>query len=175
MALAGGEQARRRPRHNDVTMTSASAPGTSRPTCRPMPGERVAGVAGHHLAQLLRRERAAELLVVPERCHLQLAEHVLGARRPQSEPRQTRSPALRGDDVGRPAVEPDVRQGRPHDGAAHPAPVAQLGSTQCSGVDSDELRVDTPGVVQVAKLLQQLRACAFGEVVNDRLSPSFVA
>src|SRR5581483_6205524 len=78
------------------------------------PAERVCGIRGHHLAELTIRERAIEVLPVPEVGDLELAEHVLRAGRPPGRAEaHADAGRVRTGAVGRRPVAPEVRAGRP--------------------------------------------------------------
>ena len=93
----------------------------------------------------------------------------------QSEPRHTRRPRRRrAHDVGGVAVEPEVRERRPHDRAAAAA------SRQCrksASVSAVEWMPTSPSRTHLCRsrkreLVAQRRVDAFGEVVDER-APAF--
>ncbi len=152
---------------------SASAPSTSCPTgtCHG-PASVRPGFAVTNSTRSAGCERAVQLGAVPPLRDLQLAEDVARPRRcPVRAEAHAQTVAPRAEHVGRVAVEPQVRERRPHDRAATlAAPFEEVRVGQRRRVDPDEAVAHAAVVVEERELVAQLRIDAFGEVVDERLA-----
>ncbi len=136
----------------------------------PRPRERVARVGGRKLDQIRRFERACERNPVPSRRDLELAEQVARPRRrPVGAETHAQAAAAGTQHVGGVAVQPEVRERRPHDrSAAARRPCTEVGLGECGRMDPDEAFAHALVPVEEAELLAQLRVDTLGEVVEER-------